>query len=265
MRQHARTLALTLSLAVGVAAAPFDAAAQTIAPQSLAPAAPLSGASSSDGLRDIVSKAIADFSRLPSFDTLTILSVGGAAAAVGHSVDGSVTRTLAGSDRLGSVLHSGETLGGARMQLAGALATYTLGRITDSPRVTSVGADLIRAQIVTQTLTAGIKLTVGRQRPDGTQYSFPSGHSSVTFATATVLQRNFGWTVGVPAYGLAAYVAASRVQAERHFLSDITFGAAIGIVAGRTVTVGRGDARFAVSPAAVPGGAGVSFTLLQKR
>jgi membrane-associated phospholipid phosphatase len=69
----------------------------------------------------------------------------------------------------------------------------------------------------------------------------------------------------VPAYGLAAYVAASRVQAERHFLSDITFGAAIGIVAGRTVTVGRGDARFAVSPAAVPGGAGVSFTLLQKR
>ena len=106
-------------------------------------------------------------------------------------------------------------------------------------------------------------MAVGRQRPDGTGYSFPSGHSSVTFATATVLQRNFGWKVGIPAYGLAAYVAASRVQVERHFLSDVTFGAALGIVAGRSVTIGRGDARFAVSPAVVPGGAGISFTLLE--
>jgi len=37
-------------------------------------------------------------------------------------------------------------------------------------------------------------------------------------------------------------------------------GAAIGIIAGRSVTVGRGDARFAVAPSALPGGAGVNFS-----
>ena len=61
----------------------------------------------------------------------------------------------------------------------------------------------------------------------------------MTFATATVLQRDLGWKVGVPAYGLATYVAASRIQDKRHFLSDVTFGAAIGIVAGRSVTIGQ--------------------------
>jgi membrane-associated phospholipid phosphatase len=55
-------------------------------------------------------------------------------------------------------------------------------------------------------------------------------------------------------------VAASRIQTQRHYLSDVAFGAAIGIVAGRTVTIGHGNARFAVSPAAAPGGAGVNFT-----
>jgi membrane-associated phospholipid phosphatase len=262
MRHHAPAVTLALTLTVGLAAVPFDAAAQTFAPQQVAPTA---SSAAGDGLQDIVADTIRDLSRLPSFETLTILSIGGAAAALGHSVDGSVTRSLASSDGLRTMLQSGETIGGARMQLAGALATYTLGRITSSVKVTSVGADLIRAQILSQALTAGIKMSVGRERPDGTQYSFPSGHSSVTFATATVLQRNFGWKVGVPAYGLATYVAASRVQGERHFLSDVAFGAALGIVAGRTVTVGRGDARFALAPSIVPGGGGVSFTLLQNK
>jgi len=81
---------------------------------------------------------------------------------------------------------------------------------------------------------------------------------------ATVVQEHFGWKGGVPAYALATYVAASRVQAKRHYLSDVAMGAAIGIVGGRSVTVGRGDARFALAPAAVPGGAAVQFNWLGK-
>ena len=96
------------------------------------------------------------------------------------------------------------------------------------------------------------------------EFSFPSGHSSVTFATATVLQRNFGWKAGVPAYALASYVAASRVQMKRHFFSDVAFGAAIGIVAGRTVTVGRGRARFGSHPRCRPDQA-ACLVLLDKR
>ena len=146
------------------------------------------------------------------------------------------------------------------MQLAAALGTYAIGQFSGQNRVAAIGADLIQSQILAQTMTAAIKMSVGRTRPDGTQYSFPSGHSSVTFATATVLQRDLGWKVGIPAYGLATYVAASRIQDKRHFLSDVAFGAAIGIVAGRSVTVGRGDTRFAVAPSAVRGGGAISFT-----
>ena len=202
-----------------------------------------------------------DFRNLPSQDTLTWLGIGAAMAATGHMKDRDVTKSFS-TARMGGTFEAGATVGGARAQLAGALATYAVGRVTGHTRVASVGSDLIRAQVLAQAMTAGIKLAARRDRPDGGEYSFPSGHTSVTFATATVLQRNFGWKAGIPAYGLASYVAASRVHVKRHFLSDVAFGAAIGVVAGRTVTVGRGRAKFAVTPAASPNHAGVSFTLI---
>ena len=149
------------------------------------------------------------------------------------------------------------------MQLIGAAATYAAGHLSGNKKAASVGADLLRAQLITQGLTAAVKMSVQRGRPDGTQYSFPSGHSAVTFASATVLSRHYGWKVGIPAYSLATYVAASRLQAKRHFLSDVAFGAAVGIAVGRTVTIGHGGARFALSPTTSPnGGAGMAFTLV---
>jgi membrane-associated phospholipid phosphatase len=205
-------------------------------------------------------ETIQDFRRLPSKDSLRWLSIGAAVAAFGHSVDRPVSGRLSTSPSLDEVFDPGETIGGARLQIGGALATYALGRMTRSPRVTLVGGHLVQAQIMSQALTAAVKMSVRRIRPDGTLYSFPSGHTSVTFASATVLQRDLGWKVGIPAYAVATYVAASRIQEKRHFLSDVAFGAAVGIMAGRTVTVGRGDSRFAVAPVATPGGGGVSFT-----
>jgi membrane-associated phospholipid phosphatase len=262
MRYAARA-ALAASFVVITAANPVPLAAQTLSPQAVEGGVSASGAPpASSSVRNLIEDAIEDFRRIPSWPNVAVLTAGGIAAMAGHSADRDVTRVMSGTEALNGVLDPGEMIGGARTQLAAALATYTIGRLSRNETATAVGADLIRAQILTQTMTAAIKMSVGRTRPDGTQYSFPSGHSSVTFATATVLQRNLGWKVGVPAYGLATYVAASRVHDKRHFLSDVTFGAALGIVAGRSVTVGRGDARFAVSPAAAPGGAAVAFTWL---
>ena len=213
-----------------------------------------------NAFRNLFDQTANDFRHLVSRDSGLIAAIGGAAALAGRAADRQSSTAMSGSAGLHGVFGPGETIGGARTQAAAAAATYALGRMTSNATVTRIGADLIRAQIVTQTVTTMVKGTVNRTRPDGTQYSFPSGHSSVTFATATVLQRNLGWKAGVPAYAVAGYVAASRVQAKRHFLSDVTFGAALGIVAGRAVTVGRGNHRFAVAPTAVPGGGGVSFT-----
>lgn len=222
-------------------------------------------AQTAPGVRDLVTQAADDVRRLVSTDSAVILSIGGIAAAVGHAGDRDLSDGMSGSGTLKGLFSVGETVGGARMQAAGAVATYTIGRVTSNQTVARIGADLIRAQLVTQMVTSAVKTAVGRTRPDGTQFSFPSGHSAVTFASATVLQRNLGWKVGIPAYAVAGYVAASRVQARRHFLSDVTFGAALGIAAGRTVTIGRGTHRFAVAPTAVPGGGGVSLTWLGSR
>jgi membrane-associated phospholipid phosphatase len=211
-------------------------------------------------VRDLVTQAADDARRLVSTDSALILSIGGVGAALGHLGDHGLSDNMSRSGSLKNLFAPGETLGGARMQTAGALATYTIGRVTANDRVARVGADLIRAQLVTQTITGAIKTAVGRTRPDGAHYSFPSGHAAATFASATVLQRNLGWKVGVPAYAVAGYVAASRIQVRRHFLSDVAFGAAVGIAAGRTVTIGRGTRRFALAPTALAGGGGVSLT-----
>ena len=113
------------------------------------------------------------------------------------------------------------------------------------------------------TVTGVIKQTAQRNRPDSSDMrSFPSGHTSVSFASATVLQRELGWKVGIPAYAVASYVGMARIEKQKHFLSDVAFGAAVGILAGRTVTVGSGDKRFALTPIAAPGGGGVGFTLV---
>ncbi len=164
--------------------------------------------------------------------------------------------------RLDRVFESGEIVGGALFQVGTSVATFGMGKLFANPELESFGRDLVRAQIVTQGLTQAGKYTVRRMRPDGSsKKSFPSGHSSGTFATATVIQRHFGWRLGAPAYGLASYVAASRLSENKHYLSDVVFGAAVGILVGRTVTFGIGQSRFQVSPAVVPAGAGLRVSL----
>ena len=122
----------------------------------------------------------------------------------------------------------------------------------------------MRVQFLTQGITQLVKYTARRMRPDGSsRSSFPSGHASGTFASATVLQRHYGWKVGIPAFGVASYVAASRLAENKHYLSDVVFGAAIGLTAGRTVTFGMGSTRFELSPMASQGGAGVQVSVFK--
>jgi len=204
--------------------------------------------------------AVTDVRHLPSRGAVIWLGVGAAASMVAHRSDERVSNGFLSSPALDETFESGSTIGSIQVQLAASLGTYTIGRMTGSSTTARIGADLFRAQALSQVMTQAIKITARRTRPDGTSMSFPSGHTSATFASATVLQRHFGWKAGIPAYAVASFVAASRVEAQRHFLSDVAFGAVLGIVAGRSVTVGRGDARFSVAPAVTPGGAAVGFT-----
>jgi len=86
----------------------------------------------------------------------------------------------------------------------------------------------------TAAFTYLLKWTVGRERPDGSDHeSFPSGHTSASFALAASLDELYGHRVGLPAYLIAAAVAAQRIHGDKHWLTDVIAGAALGTVIGR--------------------------------
>ena len=60
-------------------------------------------------------------------------------------------------------------------------------------------------------------------------FSFPSGHTSSSFAAATALSSH-GRSWGIPAYILAVLIAFSRLYLYVHFPSDVIAGAAVGII-----------------------------------
>jgi membrane-associated phospholipid phosphatase len=198
-----------------------------------------------------------DFSHLATLDSATVLALGGVAAVAVHPLDEEVNGRLAGDGWVEDAFAPGKILGYGLVQGGAAALTYAWGRKMNAPKVVHIGVDLLRAQILTAGLTYGLKAAVRRERPDETGYSFPSGHASVTFATASVLQRHFGWK-GAFAYSVSAYVAASRLHENRHYLSDVVFGAAIGTIAGRTVTK-HGRDTWTVAAAPTRGGAYVGL------
>jgi len=55
----------------------------------------------------------------------------------------------------------------------------------------------------------------------------------------------------------AAYVATARVHDNHHYLSDVIFGAAMGIAAERTVTLHAGRYGVTLAPAVSASRAGV--------
>jgi len=147
-----------------------------------------------------------------------------------------------------------------RRLLGTAATVYAIGRLKDEPKVSHVGMDLIRALLISEGLTQGLKYTVRRERPDQSGPKFlPLDMRLNTFAFATALERHLGWRGAVPAYIFSSYVASSRLHENRHFLSDVVFGATVGIISGRTVTRHRRES-YPVEIALLPGGAAVVCT-----
>jgi membrane-associated phospholipid phosphatase len=200
--------------------------------------------------------------------TWVILGIGGAAAALAHPVDDEVNDKLTSSDTAGKVFAAGKYIGSFYVQTGAAVGLYVVGRYVlphadGAPRtnkVSHVGFDMLRALIVSQTLTQGIKMSVRRDRPTGECCAFPSGHASATFATASVLERHFGYRGSWPMFLIASYVATSRLHDNRHFLSDVLFGAAVGMSSGWTVVGRHGRSQYALVPVPVRGGMLVALT-----
>lgn len=104
----------------------------------------------------------------------------------------------------------------------------------------------LTSELVTGGLTLGLKKLTNRTRPDGgsDKESFPSGHSSLAASLATLsaynsdslplspLQRSL---VKTGSYSLAAATAWARLEAKRHYPSDVLAGLALGHFVARVI------------------------------
>ena len=112
--------------------------------------------------------------------------------------------------------------------------------ITTQARDESNRVMLEKLEFATSALVANgvttiiLKELINRERPNGSnKNSMPSGHTSHSFAVAAVAYELYGSKVGTTAYLIAGLVAISRINDNKHYLSDVIVGAGLGTIIGR--------------------------------
>ena len=136
---------------------------------------------------------------------------------------------------------------GSIYALGGAATTfYLLGRKEHNYRARETGLLSAEAMVNSLIVEGALKEITQRARPaDGVERSeffdggssFPSGHSTQVWAVATVVANEYKHrrAVQVAAYGVAAAVSVARFTAQKHYISDVVAGSALGWGIGRYV------------------------------
>lgn len=119
------------------------------------------------------------------------------------------------------------------------------GLVSGDDELTRAGGRLAATLALAGGAAVGAKLLFGRPRPDESldadgynpfsgQDAMPSGHSTVAFALATALSDDINRTwASVGLYTVATGVAWSRLNDNRHWLSDVSAGALLGITSAK--------------------------------
>lgn len=132
------------------------------------------------------------------------------------------------------------------------------GVIGGRPALRRRGGRVLLSLAAAGLTTAAIKRVTGRLRPAETTDPFvfkpfsshdalPSGHTTMAFALATSLSEGIHnrWATAA-LYTAATGTAWSRMNDERHWLSDVLAGAAVGFTAARIIE--HHPPRFLVDP-----------------
>ena len=117
---------------------------------------------------------------------------------------------------------------------------YAVGLIKKDSTVKKQAIFIGETFLVSAFITTALKQIAKRERPfnkysdldqatSATGYSFPSGHTSTAFATATSLSMEYPrWYVIVPSFVWAGAVGYSRMHLGVHYPSDVIAGVIIG-------------------------------------
>lgn len=97
----------------------------------------------------------------------------------------------------------------------------------------SNAGEMFSATLYSGAVITLLKYTIREKRPNSNvRNSFPSGHTTMAFAFASVVGMNHPWYYGILAYSMAAVVGFSRINDNYHWLHDVIAGATIGTAYG---------------------------------
>ncbi len=171
----------------------------------------------------------------------------------------------------------GEIFGNGGYAAVGLGAFYLTGHFLEDSKAKRAALLSFESFVITGAFTQALKYMTGRQRPtrtndsdmwEGPQFddsgavSFSSGHTATAFSIATVIANEYEDHVLVPpiAYGLAFLAGWSRMNDNKHWASDVFFGAALGYFTSKAILKfheGPGPPRFALMPMVGEDGGGL--------
>ncbi len=102
--------------------------------------------------------------------------------------------------------------------------------------------------------------TAWGERPNGSDYSFPSGHTSMACSGAAFLQERYGWHYGLPGYLVAGFIGYTRVDEDMHHWRDVAAGCALAYGMGRLFTSRWHDPNLVITPTAGDGFLGLRLS-----
>jgi membrane-associated phospholipid phosphatase len=126
------------------------------------------------------------------------------------------------------------------ISIATPIIIYSVGLIKKDGTVKRKAVFIAETVLVSGFISAVLKYSVNKDRPyvtypdieqaiSATGPSFPSGHTSAAFATATSLSIAFPkWYVIAPSFVWAGAVGYSRMDLGVHYPSDVLVGAIVG-------------------------------------
>lgn len=126
--------------------------------------------------------------------------------------DPELNEAWAKSKTADNLFELGDVMGRKVFHLAGTGILYGYGSLSHKNGIKSFASDLFQAHAISGVLVYSIQRITKRQRPDGTSFGFPSGHTSTSFTTASVIYRHYGTVAGISAGLFASYVGLSRLQ-----------------------------------------------------
>lgn len=173
--------------------------------------------------------------RIFSRENLPLAMMGTGLAALALAADHEVQSYFQDHHPLRNVSEYSDRLGRVYTHLGIGTALFGAGQLTNDEKLADAGIVSLEALLVNGVATLGLKYAVRRARPDrSARTSFPSAHASSTAALAASISGVYDWDlkVAVPLYAATAFIGASRIDDNKHYLSDVLAGITLGTVVG---------------------------------